>query len=77
MAQSGEAIDEGDFAMTMHAGGPVTALPRTGVGLSADNSISFMMVGSIIALLYIALGFIIRRGRLQLVLEDDGIRHAE
>ena len=57
------------------AGGvTVTALPKAGVGGIEDNaSMNFLIVGSVLMLLYFAIGFIIRRGHARPELEDDGI----
>jgi hypothetical protein len=60
--------------MTTQVSGTVSALPRSGVGLSADSSISFLMVSSLVTLLYLAVALLIRRasGHTPEV-EDDGI----
>jgi hypothetical protein len=53
----------------------VAALPHAGVGSFQENtSVNFLLVGSVVMLLYVAVAFIIRRasGR-RVEVEDDGI----
>jgi len=55
--------------------GPVVTLPKAGAGLSDSTSVNFLMIGSLLALLYLAGAWCIRRisGR-HVELEDDGIQ---
>jgi len=74
-AATGAAVPTVGAALPAAAGAAqVTALPRAGVGGLEDNaSVNFLLVGSVLMLLYMALGFLIRRGRGEPALEDDGI----
>jgi len=55
--------------------GQVTALPRAGVGSFKENtSINFLLLGSVLMALYVAVGFVLRRASgKRVAVENDGI----
>jgi hypothetical protein len=72
----GGAAFVGGAAVASGVGGAtiVSALPRAGAGIPGDGSISFLLVAGIIAVLYGAAAFTLRRlNRRRPALEDDGI----
>ena len=66
---SGAAVASGVGGATI-----VSALPKAGAGIPGDGSISFLLVAGVIAALYGAVAFTLRRlNRRRPAPEDDGI----
>ena len=65
----------GGNVLTSGSIGQVTALPRAGVGSFEENtSINFLLLGSLVMALYVAVGFILRRASgTKVAVENDGI----